>query len=181
LKFKFVSLKSVFFFNVKDICSYSPFNHSVHTMHPKYSWKLHIILTCHCELIGKTVTDILILYLFWFTLLFFFPSFFSFFYYSSIYFAVCFVCFSCLFLLHLTYSQLWDSFVSVTWTWVEITLWYSFSYIWNFITRLYIYSCLFCRVLCFGFQLFLLTSYCSLGLTGMGYIMFKSWYFCHMF
>lgn len=96
-----------------------------------------------------------------------------------IYFAVCFFCFSCLFLLHLTYSQLWDSFVKITWTWVELTLSCSFSYIWNFVA---IYLQLpFCYMFYFGFQLFLLSLYCSLGFSEIGHIKFRSWYFCHTF
>ena len=125
---------SNFFFCVQNFCNYSPVNHSVHAIHLQYSWHLHTILTCHCDSMGKTDSHQYFHSLFaliYSSLPSFLPS--SSVIYLFIYFAVCFVCFSCLFLLHLTYSQLWDSFVRVIWTWVEITLSCSFSYIWNFV------------------------------------------------
>lgn len=36
-------------------------------------------------------------------------------------------------------------------------------------------------MLYFGFQLFLLSSYCCIGLSEVGYIKFRSWYFYHTF
>lgn len=130
-----------FFLSVENFCGYSPVNHSVHTVHPKYSWNFHIILTCHCDTLGKTDSHWYFHSLFaliYSSLLLFFLS--SLVYYLFIF--LCFFCFSCLFLLHLTYSRLWDSFVRVTWTWVEITLSCSFSYIWNFVAMYLQLPCL---------------------------------------
>ena len=108
--------------------SFSPYYSSEILL--EVSHDLNMSLWCN----GKNRQSLIFSFFIGFDLLF--SSFllpFPFVYHLFIYFVICFFCFSCLFLLHLTYSQLWDSFVRVNWTWIEITLSCSFSYIWNFV------------------------------------------------
>lgn len=107
------------------------------------------------------------------------------------------------FLLPLMCSQLWDSIVMVTWTWVENILPCFFSYIWNFVVvysiwyvnqvqNTVLYACtrilthdhrVFFYVICsvLIFSSFCYGTYYSLGLSWISYVKFGSWYFFHPF